>query len=92
MCIGAVAAALRFTSADQFLAAGERSVRAPLNDTATFIRTLVPGYSFVATALFEEPGPNRQSELMEGVHAAKEKELQSALSLEDPAGDEVAEA
>ena len=92
MCLGAVAAALRFTSADQLLAAGERSVRAPLNDAAAFIRTLVPGYSFVATALFEEPDPKRQSELMEGVHAAKEKELQSALSLEDPAGDEVAEA
>ena len=43
MCLGAVAAALRFTSADQLQAAGERSVRAPRNDLVTFIRTLVPG-------------------------------------------------
>ena len=92
LCLGAVAAALRFTSADQLLAAGERSVRAPLNDAATFIRDLVPGYSFMASVLFEEPDPKRQSELMEGVHAAKEKELHAALWLEDPTGDEVAEA
>ena len=91
MCIGAVAAALRFTSADQLLAAGERSVRAPLNDTATFIRTLVPGYFFMDRVLFEEPDPKRQSELMESVYAAKEKELRKALWLEDPTGDEAAE-
>ena len=35
----------------------------------------MPGYSFMASVLFEEPDPKRQSELMEGVHAAKEKEL-----------------
>ena len=92
MCLGAVAVTLRFTSADQLLAAAERSVRAPLNDAATFIRALVPGYSFMASALFEEPDPKRQSELMEGVYAAKEKELHSALWLEDPTGAEVAEA
>ena len=92
LCLGAVAVTLRFTSADQLLAAAERSVRAPLNDAATFIRTLVPGYSFMASALFEEPDPKRQSELMEGVYAAKEKELHSALWLEDPTGAEVAEA
>ena len=92
MCLGAVAAALRFTSADQLLAAGERSVRAPLNDAATFIRTLVPGYSFLAAELFEEPEAKRQSELMEGVHAAREAELLTALWIEDPTGTEVAEA
>ena len=92
LCLGAVAAALRFTSAEQLLAAGERSVRAPLNDAATFIRTLVPGYSFLAAVLFEEPDPKRQSELMEGVHAAKESELLAALWREDPTGGEVAEA
>ena len=92
MCLGAVAAALRFTSADQLLAAGERSVRAPLNDAATFIRDMVPGYSFMASVLLEEPDSKRQSELMEGVHAAKGKELHTALWLEDPTGEETAEA
>ena len=92
MCLSPVAAALRFTSADQLLAAGERSVRAPLNDAATFIRTLVPGYSFLAAVLFEEPETKRQSELMEGVHAAREGELLAALWVEDPSGTEVAEA
>ena len=65
---------------------------AKVDDAATFIRDLVPGYSFMASVLFEEPDPKRQSELMEGVHAAKEKELHAALWLEDPTGDEVAEA
>ena len=45
-------------------------MRAPLNDAATFIRTLVLGYSFMATAPFEELGTKRQFELMEGVDAA----------------------
>ena len=92
MCLSPVAAALRFTSADQLLAAAERSVRAPLNDAATFIRTLVPGYSFLAAVLFEEPETKRQSELMEGVHAAKEGELLAALWAEDPTGAQVAAA
>ena len=92
MCLGGVAAALRFTSADQLLAAGERSVRAPLNDAATAIREAVPGYSFLASELFEEPEPKRQAELMEGVYAAKEAELLAALWVEDPSGTAVAEA
>ena len=40
LCLGAVAVTLRFTSADQLLAAAERSVRAPLNDAATFTASL----------------------------------------------------
>ena len=59
-------------------------------NAATFIRTLVPGYSFLAAVLFEEPETKRQSELMEGVHAAKEGELLAALWAEDPTGAQVA--
>ena len=40
---------------------------------------MVPGYSFDADALFEEPDAKRQSELMEVVYAAKEEELVKAL-------------
>ena len=43
------------------------------------IRTLVPGYSFDADALFEEPDAKRQSELMEAVYAAKEAALVDGL-------------
>ena len=92
LCLGAVAAALRFTSADQLLAAAERSVRAPLRDAASIIRTMVPGYSFEADALFEESDPKRQTELMAAVTSAKEAELLARLWAEDPTGTEVAEA
>ena len=92
MCLGAVAAALRFTSAEQLLAAAVRSVRGPVDEAASIVRQLVPGYSFEAAALFEEPDPKRQAELMEAVHAAKEGALLTALWAEDPTGTEVAEA
>ena len=42
--------------------------------------------------MFEKPDLWRQSELMEGVHAAKEKARRAALWLEDAVGSEVAEA
>ena len=92
MCLGAVAAALRFTTADQLLGAAERSVRAPLAEAAPIIRAWVPGYSFEAAELFEEPEAKRQAELMDAVHAAKEAELYTALWVEDPTGDAAAEA
>ena len=90
LCLGAVAAVLRFTSADQFLAAAVRSVRAPVDEAASLVRQLVPGYSFEVAVLFEEPDAKRQAELMEAVHAAKESELLAALWAEDPSGGEVA--
>ena len=86
LCLGAVAAALRFVSADQLLAAAERSVRAPLAKAASVIRIMVPGYSFEADALFEEPDAKRQSELMDAVYAAKEAELRTALWAENLPG------
>ena len=92
LCLGAVAAVLRFTSADQFLAAAVRSVRAPVDEAASLVRQLVPGYSFEVAVLFEEPDAKRQAELMEAVHAAKESELLAALWAEDPSGGEVAAA
>ena len=92
MCLGAVAAALRFTSADQFLAAAVRSVRGPVDEAASVVRQMVPGYSFEASVLFEEPDRKRQAELMDAVHTAKEGELLAALWAEDPTGTEVAEA
>ena len=57
---GSVAVALRFVSADQLLQAAQRSVRVPLAEAASIIRTMVPGYSFDADALFEEPDAKRQ--------------------------------
>ena len=92
MCLGAVAAALRLTTADQLLAVAERSFRAPLAEAASVIRVMVPGYSFEAAELFEEPDAKRQSELMDAVYSAKEAELHKALSAERPNGNEVAEA
>ncbi len=92
MCLGPVATALRFVCAEQLLQAAQRSVRAPLAEAASVIRTLVPGYSFDADALFEEPDAKRQSELMDAVYSAKEAELHKALSAERPNGNEVAEA
>ena len=90
LCLGAVAAALRFTTAEQFLAAAARSVRSPVDEAAGIVRQLVPGYSFAVEVLFEAPDPKRQAELMEAVHAAKESELLAALWAEDPSGGEVA--
>ena len=92
LCLSSVSAALRFVCADQLLQAAERSVRAPIAEAAAIIREMVPGYSFEADALFEEPDPKRQSELMEAVHAAKEEALVPALLAEDPTGAELAEA
>jgi len=92
LCLSPVAAALRFVCAEQLLQAAERSVRAPLAEAASVIRDMVPGYSFEADVLFEEPDPKRQSELMEGVYAAKEEALVPALLAEDPSGAELAEA
>ena len=87
-----MAAALRFTTAHQLLEAAVRSVRAPLAEAASIVRLSVPGYSFEADVLFEEPDPKRQSELMEAVHSAKEEELLELLWVEDPRGYEVADA
>ena len=92
LCLGSVAVALRFVSAGQLLQAAQRSVRVPLAEAASIIRTMVPGYSFDADALFEEPDAKRQSELMEAVYAAKEAELVDALWHKNPRGDAVAAA
>ena len=92
MCLSPVAAALRFVCAEQLLQAAERSVRAPLAEAASVIRGMVPGYSFEADVLFEEPDRKRQSELMDAVYAAKEEALVPALFAEDPSGAELAEA
>ena len=92
LCLGSVAVALRFVSAGQLLQAAQRSVRVPLAEAASVIRTLVPGYSFDADALFEEPDAKRQSELMEAVYAAKEATLVDALWNKNPRGDAVAAA
>ena len=92
MCLSPVAAALRFVCAEQLLQAAERSVRAPLAEAASVIRGIVPGYSFEADVLFEEPDRKRQSELMDAVYAAKEEALVPALLAEDPTGAELAEA
>ena len=90
--LGPVAVALRFVCAEQLLQAAERSVRGPLAEAASVIRTMVPGYSFDADALFEVPEAKRQSTLMEGVYAAKEEELVTALWRAHPRGDAVAAA
>ena len=92
LCLSAVAATLRFASAGQLLAAGARSVRGPLDEAASSIREVVPGYSFMADQLFEEPEAKRQAELMDAVHAARAEELLAALWVEDPTGAEAAEA
>ena len=92
LCLGPVAVALRFVCAEQLLQAAERSVRGPLAEAASVIRTMVPGYSFDADALFEVPEAKRQSTLMEGVYAAKEEGLVTALWRWKPRGDAVAAA